>query len=75
MKNTIEFKLQYVIYDFTNTSMAALISLDNIKPRGKSHFQLPLLLILWSCQKKVFHAMYYNYKNLCFIALTGGSVS
>ena len=42
------------------TAIAKLISLANIIPRKKSHFQLPSSLFLWSCQKKITHALYYN---------------
>ena len=34
--------------------------MDNTGPRVKSHFHLPSLLILCSCQIKITHAMYYN---------------
>ena len=63
---TIEYKLQYIIYDSNTTAKANLISLDNIAPRVKSHFQLPSLLILWSCHKKIIHAMYYNWQRFTF---------
>ena len=38
---------------FTTTAIAKLISLDNIGPSVKSHFQLPLSLSIWSFQKKL----------------------
>ena len=46
---TIGYELQYVIYGSTTTTKANLISLDNIGPRAKSHFQLLSLLIFWPC--------------------------
>ena len=32
----------------------------NIGPRIKSHIQLLLLLVLWSCRKKINRVLYYN---------------
>ena len=49
---TIGYKLLYPIDGFTTTAIAKLISLDNIGPSLKSHFQLPLLLSIWSYLKK-----------------------
>ena len=60
---TIRYKLQYVIYGFTTTVIANLISLANVEPREKSHFQLPPLF-LWSYPMKITHAMYYKCRDL-----------
>ena len=54
---TIEYNLEYVMYVPTTTAIANLISLDNIGPRVKSHSQLPSLLILWFCWRKISHAV------------------
>ena len=50
---TIGYKLQYVIDGFTPTAIAELISLDNIGPSVKFHFQLPSLLSIWSYRNKL----------------------
>ena len=50
---TIGYKLLYPIDGFTTTAIAKLISLDNIGPSLKSHFQLPLLLSIWYYLKKL----------------------
>ena len=42
---TIGYEL-YVIYGLTTIALVNLIFLDNIGPRVKFHFQLPLLLVL-----------------------------
>ena len=57
---TIGYKLWYVIYGSTITTMATPISLANIGPRVKSHSQLSSFLILSSCQKKITNTKYYN---------------
>ena len=62
LAKTIGYKLWYTVYDSTNTTTANLISLANIEPRVK--FQLPLSLVLWSCQKKIIYAMYYKHGGL-----------
>ena len=46
-----------VVYSSTSTAIAKLISLANIGPRVKSQFQLPSLLVFWSC-RKITHALY-----------------
>ena len=61
---TIGYKLYYIIYGSTTTAIANLISPSNIGPRVKFHFQLPLLLVLWSYRKKITYAMYYKYGGL-----------
>ena len=38
LDKTIRYKLQYVIYGFTTTVIANLISLANVEPRERSHF-------------------------------------
>ena len=50
---TIGYKLHYVINGFTTTAIVKLISLDNIGPSVKSHFQLPSSLSIWSYRKKL----------------------
>ena len=57
---TIGYKLQYTIYGSTTTAIANLISLANIGPTVKFHFQLPSSLVLSSCQKKITYAVYYK---------------
>ena len=53
---TIRYKLYYVLYGTTTTAIA---NLTNIGPRVKSHFQLLLFLVFWSCTKKILH-LFYN---------------
>ena len=43
---TIGYKPQYIIYGFTTTAIANLISLANIGPRVKFYFQLPSSFVL-----------------------------
>ena len=57
-------KLKYAIDSSTTIATANLISLDNIGPRVKSHFQLPSSLILWSCRKNISLVKYYNHGGL-----------
>ena len=80
---TVRYKLYYVIDGFTTIAIANLISLYNIGPRVKSHFQFSLLTILWSCRKKITHVTDYNCRDLSqqnrklrlyITAFTGGSV-
>ena len=52
--------IYYIIYGSTTTAIANLISLANIGPRVKFHFQLPLLLVLWCYRKKITYAMCYE---------------
>ena len=75
---TIGYKLQYVIDDSTTTAIAKLISLGNIGPSVKSHFQFSI----WSYRKKlpiqctIIVKSSYNVKSsLYFIAFRGRSVS
>ena len=50
---TIGYKLQCVIHGFTTTAIIKLISLNNIGPSVKSHFQLPSSLSIWSYRKEL----------------------
>ena len=65
LDKTIWYKLQNVIYGFNTIVIANLISLANIGTRVKSHFQLPLLLVLWSYWKKITHASYCRHRGWC----------
>ena len=52
--------IYYIIYGSTTTAIANLILLANTGPRVKFHFQLPSSLVLWSYQKKITCAMFYE---------------
>ena len=52
------------MYGSTTSAIAKLISLTNIGPKVKFHFQLPSSLVLWSYRKKLTYAMYYKHGGL-----------
>ena len=76
----IEYKLQYVIYGFTTTVLANLISLAILGLRVKSHFQLRQLLVSGLTERKllmpgtIITEVYVNKEQKIKLAFTSRSV-